>query len=86
MATKQQVIDLNKKHPNWTARDIAEELGCMVEYVGACKRRYGLKFARATGRSTENPNSIFALGREARRAGLTIERIRSISKEEQVMG
>jgi hypothetical protein len=77
MATKQQVIDLNKKHPNWTASDIASELGCMVEYVAACKRRYGLKFAKATHRA-EHPNSVFALGREARRAGLTVEKIRQM--------
>lgn len=80
MATKQQVIDLNKRHPNWTARDIAEELDCMPEYVASCKQRYGLKFAKAYERS-ENHNSVFALGREARRAGLTVEAIQAIGKQ-----
>ena len=79
MATKQQVIDLNKQHPEWTAREIAEELGCMVEYIGACKKRYGLKFAKATHR-TWDPNNVFALGREARRAGLTVEKIQALAR------
>jgi hypothetical protein len=83
MATKQQVIDLNKKHPTWTAGDIAAELGCMVEYVGACKKRYGLQFAKAKPRS-EDPNSVVALGREARRAGLTVEAIRLLAMTERV--
>jgi hypothetical protein len=79
MATKQQVIDLNKKHPEWTASDIAAELDCMVEYVGACKKRYGLKFAKATHRAN-HPNSVFALGRAARRAGLTVEKIQRMER------
>lgn len=77
MATKQQVIDLNKKHPTWTASDIAAELDCMVEYVAACKKRYGLKFAKATHRA-EHPNSIFALGRAARRAGFTVVKLQQM--------
>lgn len=77
MATKQQVIELNKKHPTWTASDIAFELGCMPEYVASCKKRYGLTFAKSRHRS-DNPNSVFALGREARRAGLTVEKIQKI--------
>jgi hypothetical protein len=79
VATKQEVIDLNKKYPNWTAVEIANELGCSPEYVGACKHRYGLKFASATRRS-DNPNSVFALGREARRAGLTVEKIQQMGR------
>lgn len=80
MATKQQVIDINRQHPEWTARDIAEHLGCMVEYVASCKKRYGLRFAKASHR-TDNPLSVFALGREARRAGLTVEAIQKIGHE-----
>jgi hypothetical protein len=78
VTTKQQVIDLNKKHPTWTAREIADELGCMVEYVASCKTRYGLNFAPARNR-TMDPNNIYALGREARRAGLTVEAIQKIA-------
>jgi hypothetical protein len=77
MATKQQVIDLNKKHPTWTAREIADNLDCMVEYVAACKKRYGLQFAPSRNR-TMDPNNIYALGREARRAGLTVEAIQKL--------
>lgn len=78
MTTKQEVIDLNLKHPTWTAREIADELGCMVEYVAACKKRYGLTFAYSKRRWLD-PNNIYALGREARRAGLTVEAIQKIA-------
>lgn len=78
MANKQQVIDLNKKHPGWTAKEIASELDCMPEYVHSCRRRYGLKFARGTHRS-EDPNSIVSLGTEARRLGLTIEKLHRLA-------
>lgn len=80
MATKQEVIDLNKKHPDWTARMVADHLGCLPAYVAACRKRYGLTFAPATSR-TDNPASVFALGREARRADLTIEIIRKVGRE-----
>lgn len=80
MATKQQVIDLNIEHPEWTARQVADHLGCCPEYIAACRKRYGLTFAKATSRY-DNPTSIFALGREARRAGLTIETIRKVGRE-----
>ena len=79
MATKQQVIDLNKKHPTWTARDIAEHLDCLVEYVFSCKTRYGLKFAKGNYRERD-PNSVTMLGRAARRAGLTMDDIKRLEK------
>lgn len=71
MTKKQQVIDLNLKHPTWTARDIAEHLGCSCEYVHTCKRRYDLKFAKGDYRP-RGPNNIEALGRAAKAAGLTV--------------
>lgn len=81
MATKQQVIDLNLAHPDWTARQVAEHLNCRQEYVGSCKRRYGLQFAKSKRRIAVKPDSVLALGREARRAGLNIEIIRKVGQE-----
>lgn len=78
MATKRQVIELNRRHPEWTARDIAEELDCMIEYVHACKQRYSLRLARGTYRAG-HPNNIYTLGRAAKRAGLTVEKIKQLS-------
>lgn len=79
MASKQQVIDLSIKHPTWTARDIAEHLDCLPEYVRSCKRRYGLKFAKGTYRKRD-PNNIDALGRAAFRAGLTVVDIKRLGQ------
>lgn len=45
--TKHDVIALNRAHPDWTVTDIAQELGCMREYVTATGHRNGLKFASA---------------------------------------
>ena len=78
MTTKQQVIDLNLKHPTWSMRDIAEYLDCTPEYVCSCKRRYGLKFPKSIYRSG-SPNSALTLGRAAKRAGLTLGDIERIA-------
>jgi hypothetical protein len=79
MATKQQVIDLSLQHPTWTARDIADHLDCMVEYVFACKRRYGLKFGKGNYRDRD-PNSAITIGRVAKRYGLTVKDIQHIAE------
>lgn len=44
MTTKHEVIALNRKHPDWTKRKIADELGCHYAYVTATGRRNGLVF------------------------------------------
>lgn len=80
MATKQQVIDLHLAHPDWTARMIADSLQCSPSYVASCGKRYGLTFAASNTRHND-PLSVFALGREARRAGLDIEIIRRVGRE-----
>ena len=45
MATKWQVITLNREHPDWTAARIAAEIGCGAPYVHATARRNGLILA-----------------------------------------
>lgn len=47
MATKADVIDTNLKNPTWTARQIADELGCTAQYVHKCKELYGLVIPRS---------------------------------------
>jgi hypothetical protein len=46
MTTKQDVIRLNRAHPDWTAREIADELGCNPGYVRATAKRCMLELAR----------------------------------------
>lgn len=43
MTTKQDVIRINTKNPTWTARVIAEELGCNPGYVRAVAKREALQ-------------------------------------------
>lgn len=71
MTIKEKVIELNLKNPTWSARDIAEHIGCRTEYVFVCKHRYALKFAKKPYRARD-PNSVISLGMAAKRAGLTI--------------
>ena len=52
MANKHQVIDLHQKHPDWTARRIADELGCLPEYVNKTAYRNGLQLPRAYAKPT----------------------------------
>jgi hypothetical protein len=77
MATKQQVMDCHAQHPNWTCSRIARKLGCMPEYVHACKRRYSIPIPRS-GNRYEDPHSILSLGQAARAAGLTLEMIEQL--------
>lgn len=50
MATKQQVLDLHRLHPDWSCRRIAAEIGAEREYVYATFRRQGIKPPRAKPR------------------------------------
>lgn len=68
MANKKQVIELHKKNPDLTSVDIAEQLGCDSAYVRATFYRNGLTLPGNNGDRKE----IFALGRAAKRAGLTL--------------
>jgi hypothetical protein len=47
MANKQQVIDLHRTYPEWTAVDIAVSIGSGASYVRATARRVGLRLPRA---------------------------------------
>lgn len=47
MTTKAELIRLNKENPTWNARQLAEALGCLPQYVHKCKELYGLKIPRS---------------------------------------
>lgn len=79
MVSKADILTLHRLKPLLTADQLAAELNCKVEQVFVAKQRYGLKIPRAKGR-TDKPNSVFALGREARRAGLTVEMIQQMGR------
>lgn len=51
MTNKHEVMAINREHPDWTARQIADHLGCMPEYVHKVKELEGLKIPRATTRT-----------------------------------
>ena len=42
MTTKEDVIALNRAHPDWTSRQLAEALGCLPAYVFKTAMRNGL--------------------------------------------
>lgn len=46
MAKKQDVARLNAEHPDWTARQIAEALGCTPHYVRATASRGRFRLGR----------------------------------------
>lgn len=47
MVNKRQVIDLHQRYPEWTARQIADELGCLPEYVRKTAYRNGIQLPHA---------------------------------------
>jgi hypothetical protein len=81
MANKHQVLDTIKAHPEWNARRVADELGCMPEYVRATADRNGLKMATKGRREPAPIKALLQLGRAAFLAGLTVESIVAQSRE-----
>lgn len=72
MTNKLEVIALHKAWPSWTAKKLAEVLQCDEGYISICRKTYGLDIPY--GR-TPNGQSVAALGRAAKAAGLTVEDI-----------
>lgn len=60
---------LARTRKNWTYGRIAQEVGCDISMVSHTLDRAG------------QPQSIFVLGREARRAGLTFHDLRAIAQQ-----
>ena len=79
MTTKHQVIAAHRAHPDWTARDISDALGCVPGYVNATARRNGLTLPKAVSRrATARPTIrmsdaiMQALDAPAAQRGLTV--------------
>ncbi|MCX7320417.1 MAG: hypothetical protein NT113_13320 [Hyphomicrobiales bacterium] len=71
MTTKIEVIKLHQAWPHWTAKRLAQTLKCSEAYIRACRVRYGLDIPKTQGRE----NTIFNLGKAARKAGLTVDQL-----------
>jgi hypothetical protein len=81
VATQLQVIQLHQKYPTLTATQIAGRLDCSPEYVRATGRRRGLTFPGSRTERVRQPDGLMMLGRAARAAGLTVEQIEQIARE-----
>lgn len=46
MTTKDEVIALHRRNPTWTAREIADALGCVPAYVRSTASRNGFKLPK----------------------------------------
>lgn len=73
MADHNQVIALHRKHPEWSATEIAAQLDCSTGYVRATAHRKRLKLP------SSRPDSISALGHAAREAGLSVADIENMA-------
>jgi hypothetical protein len=74
MANQLQVIELHRKHPDWTSAQIAKRIDAAPAYVRATAYRKGLQLPGCKS-SHPKPDGLIALGRAAREAGLTVDRI-----------
>ena len=72
MATQQEVLELHRSNPDMSAVAIANRLDCGSGYVRATAKRLKLSLPH------HKPDSLIALGRAARDAGLTVEKIKSM--------
>lgn len=78
MTTKHEVIAVHTAHPDWNSVQIASKLNCCDAYVRSTFRRNGMTLIRSRG--PKDHNSIYALGRAAKAAGLTVDDINEIGR------
>lgn len=83
MTNKHEVIALHKKHPDWTAPEIAEKLGCLSAYVRAVAQRCGLDLPKGhssglTPKQSARLRRERKLGRAAYAAGFTLAEIKRL--------
>lgn len=69
------VVRIHKQNPRWSALEIAAELNCHPGYVRATARRRGLTLP-----SSVKVPSVYAIGRAAQNAGLTLEIIEMVRR------
>ncbi len=72
MTSKTEVINVHMANPLWTAREIADHLGCRQTYVNHVRKMCELEIPRERGRRGE---SIQVLGKAALAAGLSVQDI-----------
>lgn len=68
-AVKAAIVEAHKAHPDWTARQIAEHVGCCYDQVSNAKSRYALEipneapsdrgFAERRTRNAEAVRKVF---------------------------
>lgn len=75
MTNKAEVINTHLTNPTWTAKEIAQALGCRLTYVNNIRQRCNLDMPRERARFGE---SIQVLGKAAFKAGLTVKDIQAM--------
>ena len=78
--TKYDVASVLFRHPHWSTRQIADHLGCSVQYVNTTAYRNKLKIKRRTKKFPAPRKVIEELGVAAFSAGLTVEVIKAFRK------
>jgi hypothetical protein len=78
--TKYDVASVLSRHPHWSTRQIADHLGCSVQYVNTTAYRNKLKIKRRPKKFPAPRKTIEELGVAAFRAGLTVEIIKAFRK------
>lgn len=82
MTNKHDIARAHREHPLWCANEIAAHLGCTSAYVRATARRNYLPIPLQT--CVIRGETLEALGRAARDAGLTLADIGRIANSRRV--
>ncbi|MGM4997812.1 hypothetical protein AB8A05_04040 [Tardiphaga sp. 538_B7_N1_4] len=75
MATKTDIINLHLANPDWTAKQLGDALNLSQVYINNCARKYDLVIPRVVA---PRGQSMAALGRAAKAAGLTLQDIEAM--------
>lgn len=86
--TRFKVSEMITQHPNWTAEQIAIELGGVPAHIREVARRMGLKLPpkQNVRRGHAADNSLVKLGHACRAAGITFDDIRKIAEQRKLRG
>jgi hypothetical protein len=72
MVVKQQVIQTNKDHPDWSVQQIAQYLNCSTSYVRAVGYRCKLKYAKGYHAYIMTPDRIRMYANRTRNKARTL--------------
>lgn len=85
MITQEQVIEVHRQNPTWSASQIAKHLNCRTCQVGMVAFRKHLSLPKKR-RVRSSFGTIIELGRACKKANLSLQEIENMARERGNVG